>query len=286
MLHAVLLCPYSKLIIASLASSKAITMIKNENASCGSSIRLVVAKNYMNGSREAGDYMAKKVRMKSEAILCAATGNSPTGAYKVFVREILSRNNPPEKIHLLKLDEWGGLDMDDPATCEDYLQKTLVRPLQIPATRYVSFQSNSRAPVAECQRIQDWLAIHGPIDLCVLGLGLNGHLGFNEPADALIAAPHVAKLTDQSLAHSMLSTTRKCPTHGLTLGMRDILASKSILLLVFGASKAKQLKRLVTSGVSSLFPASFLSLHNDVQCICDEAAAALLPQGVFQKNKN
>ena len=68
--------------------------------------------------------------------------------------------------------------------------------------------------------------------------------------------------------------------------MRDILASKSILLLVFGASKAKQLKRLVTGGVSSLFPASFLSLHSDVQCICDEAAAALLPQGVFQKNKD
>ncbi len=124
--------------------------------------------------------------------------------------------------------------------------KTLVRPLQIPATRYVSFESNSRAPVGECQRVQDWLAIHGPIDLCVLGLGLNGHLGFNEPADALIAAPHVAKLTDQSLAHSMLSTARTCPTHGLTLGMRDILASKSILLLVFGAGKAKQLKRLVT----------------------------------------
>jgi len=240
----------------------------------------------MNGSREAGDYMAKKVRMKSELILCAATGDSPTGAYKVFVSEILSGNNPPEKIHLLKLDEWGGLDMDDPATCEDYLQKTLVRPLQIPATRYVSFESNSRAPLGECQRVQDWLAIHGPIDLCVLGLGLNGHLGFNEPADELIAAPHVAKLTDQSLAHSMLSTARTCPTHGLTLGMRDILASKSILLLVFGASKAKQLKRLVTGGVSSLFPASFLSLHNDVKCICDETAAALLPQDVFLRNKD
>ncbi len=286
MLHAVLLCPHSTLIMASFAPSKAITMIKNENASRESNIRLVIAKNYMNGSREAGDYMAQKVRMKPELILCAATGDSPTGAYKAFVSEILSRNNPPEKIHLLKLDEWGGLDMDDPATCEDYLQKILVRPLQIPATRYVSFQSNSRAPLAECQRVQDWLAIHGPIDLCVLGLGLNGHLGFNEPADELIAAPHVAKLTDQSLAHSMLATTRKCPTHGLTLGMRDILASRSILLLVFGDSKAEQLKRLVTGGVSSLFPASFLSLHNDVKCICDEAAASLLPQDVFQRNKD
>jgi len=272
--------------MASLVPSKAITMIKNENARCRSNIRLVVAENYMNGSREAGDYMAKKVRMKSELILCAATGDSPTGAYKVFVSEILSGNKPPEKIHLLKLDEWCGLDMDDPATCEDYLQKTLVRPLQIPATRYVSFESNSRAPLGECQRVQDWLAIHGPIDLCVLGLGLNGHLGFNEPADELIAAPHVAKLTDQSLAHSMLSTARTCPTHGLTLGMRDILASKSILLLVFGASKAKQLKRLVTGGVSSLFPASFLSLHNDVKCICDETAAALLPQDIFPRNKD
>jgi galactosamine-6-phosphate isomerase len=250
-----------------------------------SSLRIIVAEDYEAGSRTAGMYLAEKLEAKPDLLLCAATGNSPTGAYEVFVGEMLVKSSFGGKMRLLKLDEWGGLDMSDPATCEDYLQQKLIRPLRISKTRYVAFQSDANAPVVECQRIQNWIETHGPIDICVLGLGLNGHLGFNEPADALIAVPHVAELTDQSLGHPMLSVTGNRPTHGLTLGMRDILASQSILLLVFGASKAKQLKRLITDGISSQFPASFLSLHEDVMCICDEAAAALLPQDVFQKDE-
>ena len=265
-------------------------MIDDSNAAragtsnTASSLRIIVAKDYEAGSRTAGKYLAEKLETKPDLLLCAATGNSPTGAYEVFVDEILTKSIFVDKIRLLKLDEWGGLDMSDPATCENYLQQKLIRPLRIPETRYGSFQSDANAPVTECRRIQNWIESHGPIDICVLGLGLNGHLGFNEPADELTAAPHVAKLTDQSLAHPMLSATGNYPTHGLTLGMRDILASKSILVPVFGACKAKQLERLITGGISSQFPASFLSLHKDVMCICDEAASAFLPQDVFQKD--
>mgnify|MGYP002045647559 CR=1 FL=1 len=85
-------------------------------------------------------------------------------------------------------------------------------------------------------------------------------------------------LTAASLSHAMLSSTSRQPSHGLTVGMRDILASRLVLLLVFGEAKAEQLKRLVTGGLSTNFPASFLTLHQQVVCVCDEAAAARLPE--------
>ena len=197
--------------------------------------------------------------------------------YDLFTRSVLSDGVSTSDMRVLKLDEWGGLPMADPATCESYLQKLLIQPLKISPDRFIAFQSDTSEPKEECHRIGTWLRLYGPIDVCVLGLGINGHLGFNEPAEELTGSCHVARLTDESLSHSMLSATTNRPSHGLTLGLREILTSKTILLLVFGAAKATQLERLMTGLLSTYFPASFLTLHGRVVCICDEAAARRLP---------
>ena len=110
--------------------------------------------------------------------------------------------------------------------------------------------------------------------MCVLGLGSNGHLGFNEPADALHPHAHVAQLSPESLAHPMVRGTSTPLTYGLTLGMADILHSKQVLLLVSGRHKRDVLRRLLDDRtVSTRFPASFLWLHQDVTCFCDADAA-------------
>jgi galactosamine-6-phosphate isomerase len=121
-----------------------------------------------------------------------------------------------------------------------------------------------------------WLAAHGPIDFLVLGLGLNGHLGFNEPAENLQDGPHVAKLSEDSLAHSMLNGNKDRVRYGLTLGMGDILRSRKIMLLVSGSHKAGQLKRAFSQPVTARFPASFLQRHSNVTIFCDRAAAGEL----------
>jgi galactosamine-6-phosphate isomerase len=177
-------------------------------------------------------------------------------------------------LRIIKLDEWGGLEPNDPATCESYLRRHLLKPLNVSADRYLAFPTNPQDPQAECKRLEALTCDAGPIDLCVLGLGLNGHLGFNEPSASLSPGPHVAKLTESSLAHPMLRDARRDVKYGLTLGMADILRSRRILLLVNGEHKRDALTRLRNPNVTTAFPASFLWLHANVTCICDAAAAS------------
>ncbi|MEM7384176.1 MAG: 6-phosphogluconolactonase [Verrucomicrobiota bacterium] len=227
---------------------------------------------------EAGSELAASIlhtawEEKPSLLLGAATGNSPTGAYGGFVQAIGEGARNPDVLRVIKLDEWGGLPMEDPATCEIYLQNHLIGPLKLTDDRFASFRSDAESPENECRRIDKWLEREGPIDLCVLGLGLNGHLGFNEPAEALTGDSHVAALAGTSLEHSMLELTERRPSYGLTLGMGAILASKTILLLIFGQAKALPVQRMLSGGIRPGFPASFLTRHRQVICVIDEDAA-------------
>jgi galactosamine-6-phosphate isomerase len=121
--------------------------------------------------------------------------------------------------------------------------------------------------------MQTMLAEQGPIDLCVLGLGANGHLAFNEPADLLHYGPHAAELSPESMQHPMIDVARSRPRYGLTVGIGDILRSRRVLLLVSGAHKASQLKRLMSGEITTRFPASLLSLHPEATILCDATAA-------------
>ena len=151
------------------------------------------------------------------------------------------------------------------------LRTTLLSPINL-AERYVAFESNPPDPDAECARVADWLDQNGPIDISVLGLGINGHLGFTEPAEYLQPFAHVAQLSQASLAHAMLAQSNTRPTYGLTLGMADLIQSRHILLLVTGPTKRDPLERLLTGRITTDFPASMLQLHNDVELLCDAVA--------------
>src|SRR5262249_23534578 len=123
-----------------------------------------------------------------------------------------------QSLRVVKLDEWGGLAMGEPGTCEQQLQAHLLRPLQI-AGRYLGFKSDTGSPQAECERIREALCAAGGIDLCLLGLGLNGHIAMNEPGEMFQPFAHVAQLAESTLRHPMLADAKVKPTHGLTLGM-------------------------------------------------------------------
>lgn len=211
-------------------------------------------------SQAAARWLEAALRYKPSALFCLATGSTPTRAYDLFVERTLRRGVPMHRMRVLKLDEWGGLAMNDPASCERHLQRHIVRPLAL-GKRYVGFRSNPPVPAKECARIERWLAEHGPIDVCVLGLGINGHVAFNEPGRFLRSGPHVASLARASLRHAMLKESRSQPRFGLTLGMADLLQSQRILLLVSGGAKRQAFHRLMSGEITPAFPASFLWLH-------------------------
>lgn len=225
-------------------------------------------------SRFAADWLARQLRVAPRSLLCLATGATPMRTYALLAEQASADPTLTSQCRVIKLDEWGGLPMTDPATCEQHLRSALIAPLGL-LYRYIAFDSQPVDADNECARIADWLRENGPIDMCVLGLGVNGHLGFNEPADFLQPHAHVARLSAASLGHAMVHNCGTQPVCGLTLGMADILQSRQILLLVTGAAKRGPLRRLLEGRITTHFPATLLQMHPAVQVVCDEASCPI-----------
>jgi len=228
--------------------------------------------SYETLSNAAASLILTELKRKNNATLCAATGNSPTRTYALLKHSFDQQPGLFSSLRIFKLDEWGGVPMNDPGTCESYLQNHLIGPLKIENNRYISFNSNPKDPVQECYRIQQELKKFGSIDICILGLGMNGHLALNEPGETLEAGMHVAKLTESSLTHSMISDMKMKPSYGLTFGMADILQSALILLIINGLKKKKITSELLNGKISTKLPASLLWLHPNTICLIDKEA--------------
>lgn len=228
-------------------------------------------RDYQDMSRQAAASVIAAVTARGDSLLCAAAGGSPAGLYRELVREAGRTPDLFRRLRIVKLDEWLQLPADDAATCEHFLRSRLLDPLRIEAERYIGFDPQTADPLRECDRISGELARQGSIDLCVLGLGRNGHLGLIEPAPSLQPHCHVAVLSDQTQGHQMLSAAKTGPTHGMTLGIADILASRKILLLVTGEGKEQATARFLDGTVTTEVPATFLWLHHDVEVFLDDA---------------
>ena len=213
-------------------------------------------------------HIVHELQQKPDSLVCAATGNSPTGVYKKLVEK--KEAIPLKQLKFIKLDEWYGLGIKDKGSCEKYLYDYLLTPLNIPAENYIAFDGKNSDPDKECNRITAYLDEHGPIDLCILGIGKNGHIAFNEPADALHPHAHLTPLSSTSLEHTMIKGTGERIKYGMTLGMTDILQSKKIILLVNGIHKQAVMNKLMEQKINTQLPASLLWLHNNVECFyCD-----------------
>lgn len=220
------------------------------------------ASDYDAMSRLACDFVEPLLVEKPEATLCLATGGSPTGLYGEMVRRGIGSS-----AMIVKLDEWLDVPMDHPATCEVYLRQYVLGPLSIPEDRYLAFRSDVADPVAECHRVTSQLP---PLDLAILGVGRNGHLGLNEPREELSVNAHVSILTEQTRTHGMLADENV--TRGLSLGVGQIFSAKRILMLISGTGKDQALAALQSGIVSTQWPVTLLNLHTNVDVLVDHPA--------------
>lgn len=234
--------------------------------------RVQLSRDYDEMSARGADRFMAELRQKPGLLMCAATGSSPLGFYRELARRREAAPDLFARMRVIKLDEWGPLPADEPASCEAYIRREIIEPLRITPDRYLTFAGDAADPVAECARFAETIAQHGPIDFCVLGIGANGHLGLNEPADSLSETVHVAELAEASQQHGMLAGARVQPQYGMTMGMGDILRSRALLLLVSGASKREPMRTFMRGGVTTAFPGSFLWLHGNLTVICDNDA--------------
>lgn len=230
---------------------------------------IIECKDYEEMSIKAAELVQSIVRVKPNALLCCATGHSPRGLYAEMKK--MTNSNPRifDQVSIVQLDEWIGLSKDSPVSCKAYLQKHLIDPLCIEEGRSFGFNSDVSDLNAECYRMESFIERNGPIDLCILGLGKNGHLGFNEPADFLNYYVHIATLSPISVKHDMVTNDPQQPEYGLTIGMKGIMNSKKVILLITGEGKKPIINEWRKKQITSHLPASMLWLHSDLYVFID-----------------
>ena len=223
--------------------------------------------DYNRLSETASALVAGQLRASPGLLLCAATGSSPEGLYHYLAERKAAEPSLFSRLRIIKLDEWSGLKPADPGTCEHYNRHHLLDPLEIDDQRFISFSPEAPDPEEECHLVRSRLEKEGPIDLAILGLGKNGHLGLIEPGQQLEPHCHVARLTRESRQHDMVKHVPDKPEYGMTLGMKDILAAKTIVLIVAGKGKEEAISVLLSGKITTTCPASFLWLHDRVHCM-------------------
>lgn len=231
-------------------------------------MKITYLENYTALSEMAAQLIAEEVLIKPNLLFCAATGGSPTGMYA----EMTKNKAIYASMRVIKMDEWGIIPLSHPDSCETYLQKHLLGPLGIADDRYTSFDTAPELVEGECKRISQFIQSNGPLDICILGLGKNGHIAFNEPAESLNPDFHKAILADSTIAHDPALSAGSEPAYGLCVGMEGIMQSKKIIFLITGKGKQEAVKRIMERKIGTDCPASFLWMHPNVECLIDSSA--------------
>jgi len=214
-------------------------------------------------------------------VLGLPAGQTPIPLYAELV--VLSRQGRLDVsgVRTFNLDEFVGVSPAHPGSYRSFMQRQLFDHVPIPARRRHLPNGAARDTVAECARYERAILRAGGIDLQLLGLGMNGHIGFNEPADALRARTHLARLTRSSRnANRVLfgNDIRQVPRAALSMGMATILQARRIVVMATGKAKAGCIERMVTGPVTTRVPASLLQLHRNVEVWLDVEAASRLPR--------
>lgn len=238
-------------------------------------MRLIVAEDYAALSRIGADEVATLVAEQPDATVLVATGETPMGLY----RELAARRQRGEfdasRLRAVQLDEYVGVTAEDRRSLFGWMLRAFVTPLGIPAANVIRLRGDVSALDAACRDYDAAIASAGGIDLAILGLGPNGHLGFNEPPVTADAPTRVVALTPESIASNARywGGEDQVPRRAITAGMNVLLAARRTLLVVSGTHKREILRRTLDGPVTADVPASYLHQAAHVTVIADRAAA-------------
>ena len=233
-------------------------------------MKFVICENYDEMSARAADMFIREITEKPRCVLGLATGSSPVGMYEKLAAAGLDFSG----VRTVNLDEYYPISPENENSYRYFMNKNLFGKVNIDMKNTHVPNGMAKDAEKECGDYDAMIRALGGIDLQVLGIGKNGHIGFNEPADALIAGTHVTALTESTIkANSrFFESENDVPRHALTMGMASILESKKIVLLASGRSKYEAIAALFDGKITPKIPATFLKMHRDVTVICDREA--------------
>lgn len=216
-----------------------------------------------------------RLRANPRLRMCLPAGHTPMPVYAAIIAAVERGEVSFRECEVFTLDEFGGLAPDDPGRCTQQLRNSLIDAIDLPSERFHFIRTEAADLAAECRQYD--VAVGHGFDLTLLGIGLNGHLGMNEPGTLLGSTTHAAELHASTVAASRRYLTHAhAPTWGVTVGLKHLLESKEVWLLACGANKAEIVRRTLEGEITAEVPSSLLRRHPNCCLIVDSAAGAAL----------
>ena len=241
-------------------------------------MKVYIGKNYEEMSRIAANVLSAQVMMKPDCVLGLATGSTPIGTYKVLIERCAAGDLDFSQVKSINLDEYVGLSGEHDQSYRYFMNNNLFNHINIDKANTNVPNGLAEDVDAECERYNNVITTLGPIDIQVLGMGHNGHIGFNEPDDHFPLETHKVDLAQSTIDANarFFASADEVPRQALTMGIKTIMQAKKVLVVVSGKDKAEIVKKAFTGPVTPQVPASILQMHSDVILVADEAAASLL----------
>jgi galactosamine-6-phosphate isomerase len=245
---------------------------------------MLIADSYEKMSKLAAEDLVVITQSLQHPLISPASGDSPAGLYKELVNRVNKNQIDTSNWHFVALDEWVGLNGNDEGSCRYHLNKQLFEPLNIPADKIRFFDGRSEDLNAECEKVETYIQQHTGIDIAIVGIGLNGHIGMNEPGTRASSRSHVGPLDPLTaqVGQKYFKEEREL-TEGITLGLANILEAKNIFLLISGRKKAEIVQQMLEGEISETLPATLLRSHTGLRIYLDKEAAALIDQDLYGK---
>ena len=237
-------------------------------------MKIIKTKNYDDMSRKAANIIAAQIINKPNSVLGLATGSTPIGLYKQLIEMYNNEDLNFENIKTVNLDEYKGLDKENDQSYYYFMYNNLFKYININMKNTNIPDGTEPDSEKECKHYEEVIDSLGGIDLQLLGLGHNGHIGFNEPADHFVKYTQCVDLQESTIEANkrFFNDISEVPRQAYTMGIGTIMKAKKILLVANGIGKAEILNKVVNGPITPMVPASILQLHPDVTIVADEDA--------------
>jgi len=251
-------------------------------------MRVIITKDYDEMSRKAARLIAEQVRRKPNSVLGLATGSTPLGTYRELIRMHREEGLDFSKVITFNLDEYYGLAPDHPQSYHYFMFENFFKHVNVNPKNIHIPDGLAKDVRAFCKEYEEEIKRAGGIDLQLLGIGRDGHIGFNEPGSPLMGRTTLVALAEETIKDNarFFKSEDEVPRLAITMGCGTIMEARRILLLANGENKAEAIAATVEGPITSQVTASVLQMHPDVTVIIDEAAASKLKRREYYKHVN
>lgn len=242
-------------------------------------MKIFISGTYESMSKKVADELIQKTQSFEKPLICTASGDSQIGLYKEIVERVERKELDISNWIFVGLDEWVGMNGNDEGSCRYHLNRQLFHPLRVSDDRICFFDGRADDLQMECERIETFIDDHGGMHVAILGLGINGHVGMNEPGISRNIRSHIADLTEmtQKVGQKYFKTEQKLD-RGLTLGIASLMEAHHIFLIVSGSHKAEIASKIIEDEISAQLPGTLLRNHPSFEIFLDEGAAEKMIQ--------